>query len=46
MSVVWLAGGGMSWTGVPKLVKVIVSIALPLPLPLGAPVPAAGIGVW
>jgi hypothetical protein len=40
MSAVWLAGGGVRWTGAPKLGKVMVSTALPLP-----PVLAAGTGV-
>jgi hypothetical protein len=29
MSVVWLTGGGVSWTGAPDLVKVMVKTARP-----------------
>src|SRR5262249_23396631 len=43
MSAVWLAGGGVKWTGAPKPVKIIVAPALPLPGPPGA---AAGTGAW
>src|SRR6266516_3146580 len=43
MSAVWLAGGGMKWTGAPKPVKIIVAAALPLRRP---PVAAAGTGAW
>jgi hypothetical protein len=32
MSVVWLDGGGLSRTGAPKLVKVMVSATVPVPL--------------
>src|SRR5262249_48156512 len=38
MSAVWLAGGGVKWTGAPKPVKIIVAPALPL---LRPPVAAA-----
>ena len=44
MSAVWLAGGGLTWTGAQKLVKVMVAVTVPA---LRAPeVPGAGTGAW